>query len=297
MTDRYSYAQSQAINRAVRLDPTIGLDFADELNALWALIDAGNVGITANAKDVDAIALGGGAISHDPDTTSGLTLGFTAGRINFNATPVSVSAGTVVLSSSSTNYVEADAVGVVSSNTGGFTTGSCPLWIIVTGVSSISTFTQRRTLMTVITAGGITGTQLSTAGKTKTTVVVVGTLSATGEVKVPLPNVAGVVTDIRVAVDTTIAASDTNYWQFSAVNKGAAGTGTTDVLSTAAANSTKVTNGSAVTAYVARSLTLHGTGANLITAAKDILVFTATKTASASNLVNFVVAVDITHTA
>jgi len=298
MPDYLSFADAQIIDRDNRNTQSASVGpMSAIINDLASMIDAGSVGIEAASKDVDAIALGGGAISHNPDTTSGLTLGFTAGRVYFGPSLVNVSAGTVLLTTSATNYVEVDAAGAVSANTSAFTAGRCPLWIVTTGVSSIATFTQRRTLLFCFPDASITGTQLSTAGKTKTVTAGGDTLSATGTVKIPLPNVAGTITAIRLNVDTTVAANDTNYWTFTAVNKGPAGTGTTDVLALSDANTTKLTGGSALTNFVQRALTLHGTGANLIVAAGDVLLLTATKTASGANLVVLQVQVDVAFTA
>ena len=70
--------------------------------------------------------------------------------------------------------------------------------------------------------------------------------------------------------------------------------GTTALLAASDLNTTKTTGGSGPTNYVQRALSLNGTPANLNTAAGDVLVFTATKAASAANLVGLVVAVEFT---
>lgn len=116
----------------------------------------------------------------------------------------------------------------------------------------------------------------------------IGTLSATGTKALILPPYAGVVTGAKLFVTTTLAAHADNHWTFTMVNKGAAGTGTTAVLAATSANSTDANAspaGFSLTNYVAQALTLTSTAADLVTAASDVLEFTATKAASASNLV------------
>lgn len=262
-----------------------------------AELAAGTIGITADAADVDSIALGGGAFSVNGDTTSGLTFGYRGGRIwNGNAF-VSVSAGTVALSGSTTNYVEVSAAGVVSANTSGFTAGAIPLYEVVTSSGAISTTSSRKALLSINGDGRVTGKQLSTAARTKRLTVQLGTISATSSFRVILPAHVGTIARVSIAVGTTVSANDTNFWTFALVNKEAGGAGTTATLAATDANTTKATGGSAITADIKRNLTLHGTAGNLNTAAEDVLVFTATKTASAANLVEATLAIDITFEA
>lgn len=294
----YSATEQDAIRRDNRAMEAAGISMVDELDAIKDDITEGAIGITALAADVDAVCLDGYTFGQDTDTTTGLTFGYKAGRFHNGLAIVSVSAGTVLLTASQTNYVEVHRAGTVSANISGFTSGSLPLYVVVTGAGTITSVTNRKPVLQLIGTAGVVGAMLSTAGKTKSTQVYRGTLSATDANSVLiLPNVAGTITAIRVQVSTTVAANDTNYWTFSAQNRGAAGSGTTALLAAADANTTKATGGSGLTAYVARSLTLHGTGANLVTAANDVVLFTATKTASGDNLVNFVVEVDITFEA
>lgn len=132
--------------------------------------------------------------------------------------------------------------------------------------------------------GSLTHTPPTSAGPQAAAVdASIGTLSATGSHSVIVP--AGTINKITIEVETTLAAHDTNYWTFSAVNKGAAGTGTTALLAATDANTTKATGGSGLTNFVARDLSLTGTAADLVTAEDDVVVFTATKASSASNLV------------
>lgn len=259
-------------------------------------LEQGNLGITADAWDVDSLAKGGGHFALDADTTTGLTFGYRAGRIFNGKTVISVAAGTLALSASNTNYVECSRAGVVSSNTSAFTSGAIPLYEVVCGVSSISSTTQKKNFLFTVPNGGFTGDMLATVQKTKVIQIPLGTISATTELPpIVMPPAAGTITAVRLAVKTTVAQSDTNYWTFSGVNKGPAGSGSTALLLATDANTTKTTGGSGLTNYVARSLGLTATAANLDFAASDCLVFTATKTASAANLDNAVLEIEVKH--
>ena len=63
-------------------------------------------------------------------------------------TVIANNAAALVLSASTTNYVEATRDGVVSSNTTGFTAGRIPLYTIVTGASSVTSYTDHRAWVT-----------------------------------------------------------------------------------------------------------------------------------------------------
>ena len=73
-------------------------------------------------------------------TTTGLTWGYYGGYKNGSA----IANGTVALTASTTNYVEATTAGAVSKNTTAFTTGRIPLYVIVTGTASVTSYTDRR---------------------------------------------------------------------------------------------------------------------------------------------------------
>ena len=59
-------------------------------------------------------------------------------------TTISNNAAALALSASTTNYIEATRAGVVSKNTAGFTGGSIPLYTIVTGAASVTSYTDNR---------------------------------------------------------------------------------------------------------------------------------------------------------
>ena len=59
-------------------------------------------------------------------------------------TTISNNAAALALSASTTNYIEATRSGVVSKNSVGFTGGSIPLYTVVTGASSVTSYTDNR---------------------------------------------------------------------------------------------------------------------------------------------------------
>lgn len=78
---------------------------------------------------------------------SGLTWGFYGGTITVDGvlTQVYLSASnTLTLTASTTNYIESTRSGVVSKNTVGFTPGSIPLYQIVTGASTVTSYIDYR---------------------------------------------------------------------------------------------------------------------------------------------------------
>lgn len=78
-------------------------------------------------------------------TTTGLTWGYYGGDMLVDGVLTSISNGTVALTGSTTNYVEATRAGVVSKNTTGFTAGSIPLYTVVTnGSSQVTSYTDNR---------------------------------------------------------------------------------------------------------------------------------------------------------
>lgn len=80
-------------------------------------------------------------------TTAGLTWGYYGGTASVAGAPTTIANGTVTLAASATNYVEADpATGAVSANTTGFTSGRTPLYSVVTGASTVSSYTDLRVL-------------------------------------------------------------------------------------------------------------------------------------------------------
>lgn len=91
-------------------------------------------------------------------TTTGLTWGHYGGYISIAGTPTSIANGTVALTGSTTNYVVASrATGVVSTSTTTTNWDSASyirLYQIVTGASSVTSYTDHRTLLNAETPYG-----------------------------------------------------------------------------------------------------------------------------------------------
>lgn len=78
-------------------------------------------------------------------TSSGLTWGYYGGRFTkADGTNVAIANGTLTLTASATNYVEADSAGAVTKNTTGFTDGAIPLYTIVVGTATVTSYTDHR---------------------------------------------------------------------------------------------------------------------------------------------------------
>lgn len=77
-------------------------------------------------------------------TSTGLTWGFYGGRMLVDGVLSTISNGTVALAASQTNYVEATRAGSVSANTSAFTAGRVPLYTVVTGASTVTSYTDER---------------------------------------------------------------------------------------------------------------------------------------------------------
>ena len=89
-----------------------------------------------------------------PEDGGGLNLTVAAGRIRNNNVITDKSPQTVALTLSTTNYVEIDGDGVATANLVGFTSGRIPIALVVTGVSTITTITDKRAWVDLGTAGG-----------------------------------------------------------------------------------------------------------------------------------------------
>ncbi len=78
-------------------------------------------------------------------TTSGLTIGFHGGKVSINGVVTVISDGTVTLTASTTNYIEANpSTGAVTKNTTAYTPGYWRIGRAVTGPSSITTWYDDR---------------------------------------------------------------------------------------------------------------------------------------------------------
>lgn len=79
-------------------------------------------------------------------TTTGLTWGYYGGNIIVDGVLTQLANGTLALTASATNYIEITRAGVISKNTTGFTPGSIPLYSVVVGASTITSYIDYRML-------------------------------------------------------------------------------------------------------------------------------------------------------
>jgi hypothetical protein len=77
-------------------------------------------------------------------SSSGLSWDYFGGRLPVDGVSTAIANGTVTLTASTTNYVEATRAGVVSKNTTAFTPGSIALYKVVTGASTVTSYEDHR---------------------------------------------------------------------------------------------------------------------------------------------------------
>lgn len=97
----------------------------------------------------------------DPSKTSGLNFYVRDGRIRTGKdTFVTVSAGSIALTGSQTNYVQINPASGLTSNTSGFTAGYLPLFVVVTGSASITSVTDKRPWTMLLKGGAVVAANL-----------------------------------------------------------------------------------------------------------------------------------------
>ncbi len=100
-------------------------------------------------------------------TCTGLTWGYYGGNVLVNGVLTQIANGTLALTASTTNYIEANpTTGAVSSNTTGFTAGRVPLYSVVTGASTVTSYTDQRLAVPDVT--GLLAKAMSDANTTLT---------------------------------------------------------------------------------------------------------------------------------
>jgi len=98
--------------------------------------------VTANALfDAASPAL---LFGRRASSSAGLTWGYYGGAMVVDGVLTAVANGTINLSASATHYIEATRAGVVSSNAGSFTAGRIPLYQVVTGAATVTSYTDWR---------------------------------------------------------------------------------------------------------------------------------------------------------
>lgn len=145
--------------------------------------------ITANAF-FDA-ASPATAFGRRASTCSGLTWGYYGATIQVDGVLTQIANGTLTLTSSATNTIEVNRAGVVSKSTAGTTPGSTPLYIVVTGASTVTSYTDWR-LQAVPTTGRLAlamsdaNTTLTAAQARNAILEFTGTLTVARNIVLPL---------------------------------------------------------------------------------------------------------------
>lgn len=125
-------------------------------------------------------------------TSSGLTWGYYGGNVLVNGVLTQIANGTLTLTASLTNYVEAEpTTGAVSSNTTAFTAGRTPLYTVVAGASTVSSYTDHRLAVPDVTGRLVkaisdANTTLSFAEVRNQIIEITGTLTAARNITLPL---------------------------------------------------------------------------------------------------------------
>ncbi len=121
------------------------------------LISESQAGKATTANELFNAGSPGTLFGRRNSTSTGLTWGYYGGVVMVGATPTTIANGTLALSASTTNYIECTSAGVILKNTVGFTGGSVPLYTVVTGASSVTSYTEQRSLAFTALAGGGSG--------------------------------------------------------------------------------------------------------------------------------------------
>ena len=146
--------------------------------------------VTAN-QYFDAVSPAS-AYGRRASTSSGLTWGFYGATITLLGVLTQIANGSILLTASTTNYIEINpATGAVTSNTTGFTAGRIPLYSAVTGVSTVTSYTDHR--MSFAKVFGILSKAMTDANTTLTQAEAkneilqfTGTLTAGRNIVIPL---------------------------------------------------------------------------------------------------------------
>jgi hypothetical protein len=101
-------------------------------------------------------------------TTSGLVWGYYGGRILLDGVLTTVANGTHTLTASTTRFLEATRAGVVSSNATAFTPGSIPLYTLVVGASTVTSYTDERAWVLPFGIAGLLAKSMADANATLT---------------------------------------------------------------------------------------------------------------------------------
>lgn len=125
-------------------------------------------------------------------TCGGTTWGYYGGNVVVNGVLTQIANGTISLASSATNYIEAiPTTGAISSNSTAFTVGRIPLYSVVVGTSTVTSYTDYRICVpdfsTVLSkALSDANTALTISEARNETLTFTGTLTVTRDIILPL---------------------------------------------------------------------------------------------------------------
>src|SRR5882762_6464126 len=163
-----------------------------------------NLGQISTAQSQKEVTANAGTDGESPaslgarraSTTSGLTWGYYGGKYMAGGASPAITMlanGTIALTASNTNYVEFDPVaGTVSANTTAFTAGRVPLYTVVTGASTITSYTDQRCWgapfnpRVTVNVAGSSNVTLTRAQANAQIIECTGTLTGNIQVIVPL---------------------------------------------------------------------------------------------------------------
>lgn len=111
--------------------------------SLFTQLTAGQASKEATVNEL-MNAVSPGAFGARKQSSGGLSWDYYGGRILVDGTSTAIANGTVALTASTTNYVEATRAGVVSKNTTAFTPGSIALYKVVTGPATVTSYEDHR---------------------------------------------------------------------------------------------------------------------------------------------------------
>jgi hypothetical protein len=226
---------------------------------------------------------------------TGLTWAYYGGIYYVAGVATAIADGTVALTGSTTNYVEATTAGVVSANAVGFTAGRIPLYTVTTGVSTISSYADKRApnsvgdlnLIGSLTVNGTLAAGTTTITSTSASALTVGRQGATNPVLQVDASTATVVTGLLIkgaaaAGGVALSAISSGTNENLTLDAKGSGTITLGSVSTGAIVHTRATTLSAALTYggVTLSNAVTGTGNMVLSAGPT---FTGTITAAAAN--------------
>ena len=115
-------------------------DLSTNLN----LVTVNTAGGTVQANGLFDAASQAMLFARNSQTSTALTWGFYGGMLNIDGTLTRIANGTVALTASQTNFVEATRAGVVSANTTAFTAGRIPLYQVTAGAVTVTNYLDLR---------------------------------------------------------------------------------------------------------------------------------------------------------